>query len=194
MNKATSGSLHHFVPLQDIVILQEVYGHLMMVYKKSLAEFVVDDRDDDGGGREKTPAGKGHGDPHEQVIFFVIECLSNLITKKGSVLSAWALDPSIFHVFTRHSNLMTRKFAARYPWLHGAVLGAFHVHCSTNGHFLSSSSLVHSSSAPTAEHFKDILETISGILEQVNWGLVLKQICCSVQGTRGLGVASQFNL
>ena len=146
-----------------------------MVYKKSLAEFVVEDRGHDDDDREKTPSGKVGG-KHEQVVFFVIECLSNLITKKGSVLSAWALDPSIFHVFTRHSHLLTRKFAARYPWLHGALLGAFHVHCSTNGHFLSSSSLVHSSNSPTPEHFKDILETISGILEQVKCGFVFNSV------------------
>jgi len=41
----------------------------------------------------------------ERIIFFVLECLSNLITGKGSVLSMWALDPPVFVVLSRHSGL-----------------------------------------------------------------------------------------
>jgi hypothetical protein len=86
----------------------------------------------------------------------------------------WALDPSVFHVLIRHSKLRDRKFAARYPWLHCTLLGALHTHCSSNGHFLTSSALVHNSASPTSEHFKNILETIADIFDQARLNILAR--------------------
>ena len=39
----------------------------------------------------------------KKVVLFVLAALGNLATAKGSVLSMWALDPSIFNLLQQHS-------------------------------------------------------------------------------------------
>ena len=84
--------------LQNILVLQEVYCHLMRHYQTAIAHFA-------GTSPFITPGLEIPTKYPERIIFFVLECLSNLITAKGSVLSMWALDPPVFVVLSRHSGL-----------------------------------------------------------------------------------------
>ncbi len=105
----------------------------------------------------------------EQIIYFILECLSNLIVGKGSVLSMWALDPSIFVVLTRHSGLLTRKMMNQHPWVHYAIVSTLYTHCSNNGQFLATSNQFPTSTpSPTSEYFGILLETTGSLLEQTD--------------------------
>ena len=44
----------------------------------------------------------------ETLIHFTLNCLSDLINAKGSVLSMWALDPSLFTLLVNHSGLLEK--------------------------------------------------------------------------------------
>ena len=44
----------------------------------------------------------------EILIHFTLNCLSDLINAKGSVLSMWALDPSLFTLLVNHSGLLEK--------------------------------------------------------------------------------------
>jgi hypothetical protein len=156
---------------QDILVLQEVYSHFMTLYQMVLVEFA-----------DIVPFVKSSNlapmetskEKLEQILFFILECLSNLVVGKGSVLSIWALDPSVFIVLTRHSGLLTRTFSARYPWIHQALVATLRTHCSSHGYFLSSSQLISGSGSttsaisPTSEYFRMLLETMTAMLDQVS--------------------------
>jgi len=146
--------------------LQEVYGHLMRHYQAAIAHFA-------GTAPFVTPGVEAASKNPERIIFFVLECLSNLITGRGSVLSMWALDPPVFVVLSRHSGLQTRNFAARYPWLHFTLLSSLRMLCTSNLHFLSSSTIMltavtsQSTVSPTSENFKNTIELITEIFNKV---------------------------
>ena len=44
----------------------------------------------------------------EIIIHFTLSCLSDLINAKGSVLSMWALDPSLFTLLVNYSGLVDK--------------------------------------------------------------------------------------
>jgi hypothetical protein len=141
--------------------LQEVYGQLVALYQSVVANFA-----------SATPASATPEVAHhpEQVLFFVLECISNLIAGRGSVLSLWALDPAIFVVLTKHSRLGCARLAARQPWLHLALLTTLRTHCSSNGQFLASSHLISTSGSavsPTSEYFRLLLEEVTAVMKQV---------------------------
>ena len=160
---------------QDILVLQEVYCHFMTLYQMVLVEFA-----------DIVPFVKSSSfapietskEKLDHILFFILECLSNLVVGKGSVLSMWALDPSIFVVLTRHSGLLTRTFSARYPWVHHALVATLRTHCSSHVQFLSSSQLISGSGSatsamsPTSEYFKTLLDTMTAMLDQVGFDLV----------------------
>ena len=108
-------------------------------------------------------------DQLEQIIYFILECLSNLIVGKGSVLSMWALDPSIFVVLTRHSGLLSRKMMTQHPWIHYALVSTLYTHCLNNGQFLATSNQFPTSTlSPTSEYFGTLLETTGSLMEQTD--------------------------
>ncbi len=147
-------------------MLQEVYGHFMSLHQMVLIEFGDIQPFQNSTIQIKKCANR---EQLEQIIYFILECLSNLIVGKGSVLSMWALDPSIFVVLTRHSGLLTRKMMTQHPWIHYALVATLYTHCSNNGQFLATSSQFPTSTlSPTSEYFKTILETTGSLLEQTD--------------------------
>jgi hypothetical protein len=48
----------------------------------------------------------------------VLACLGKLATTAGSVLSMWALDPSIFLLLSNHCGLESPALARDHPSLH----------------------------------------------------------------------------
>ena len=163
-----------FVFLQDILVLQEVYGHFMSLYQMFFVALAdIPPFQTSVSALESVGSKELSKEQPEQILFFIIECLSNLIVGKGSVLSMWALDPSIFVVLTRHSGILTPKMMTRYPWIHHALVSTLFTHCSSNGQFISGSQLisgpgVNSSLSPTSEHFKILLETTAALLGENN--------------------------
>jgi hypothetical protein len=159
-----------FVFLQDILVLQEVYGHFMSLYQMIFVALAdIPPFQTSTTALESIGSNQISKHQSEQILYFILECLSNLIVGKGSVLSMWALDPSIFVVLTQHSGILCPKMMIRYPWIHHALVSTLFTHCSSNGQFISSSQLIsgsglNSSLSPTSEHFKILLETTGAML------------------------------
>merc|ERR1719320_1713051 len=86
--------------------------------------------------------------------------ISKIATVSGSILSMWALDPSIFHLLAHHSGLTCQTLAKTSPSVHHSTTTLFLNHCSTHSFFLSSL-LSPGSTSPTAGHFSFILQTVS---------------------------------
>ena len=103
------------------MVLQEIYGHLTEIYESALITIANIEpflkktiscrKAVEGTEKDNFPMERSHHQPRytrneaESIVCFSLECLSNLINAKGSVLSMWALDPSIFSLLINHSGL-----------------------------------------------------------------------------------------
>ena len=135
---------HQLLDTKNIHSLQEVYSHLTSNYKKAVA-----------------------GPGNEDSLFFVLDCLSNLIRAKGSVLSMWALDPSIFGLLNDQSSLKDIKFIKERPNVHYALVKTLVFHCDLHKQFATSSNLVANGgqSRPSATYFESAVVTCGKLLK-----------------------------
>jgi len=101
----------------------------------------------------------------KKVVLFVLAALGNLATAKGSVLSMWALDPSIFNLLQQHSGLHNTCLAVAHPAVHHSVLRLLLLHSSTHTFYQSSSALLGSTSAsPTSSHLTNLLTSLGNLI------------------------------
>ena len=107
--------------------MQEVYSHLTEIYESALISLadvdpflkktIMNDKSTIQNERiESKTAFTNVSQLHknllkreaEILIHFTLNCLSDLINAKGSVLSMWALDPSLFTLLVNHSGLLEK--------------------------------------------------------------------------------------
>ena len=94
-----------------------------------------------------------------------LACLGKVATTAGSVLSMWALDPSIFVLLSEHCGMATAAMAREHPSLHHAMVTLLTQHAATHAHFLSSSSLLSpSASSPTSGHLAALVGRLEHLL------------------------------
>lgn len=189
---------------KDIGVLQEAYQYLLNMFRDAVAEFTTErDKDDsEGGGEAKTeadeaeaeaePEGKvksaggkkgpslpGGGDRDlttPRAFRFFLGCVSATAAGKGSVLSMWALDPSLFNLLSRHSELDNDRFMRERPWLHLEAVQLLHDHCAAHSHFLTSSDMLPAASnnmtasSFTAGYFRQILVLAGRMLSSRDGG------------------------
>ena len=128
VHEETASLIRHLLKSKNIIVLQEVYSHLTEIYESALMAIAdikpflkksISNRkaiqENEKGNNALNPAMKRSYPQHrytrneaESVICFLLECLSNLVNAKGSVLSLWALDPSIFSLLINHSGLLEK--------------------------------------------------------------------------------------
>ncbi len=150
---------------KNIIVLQEVYGHLISLFEESLHQLGRVDR------FLKDNKFKDQRFTHRQLeaaFFFVLASLSQIIVAKGSVLSMWALDPSIFQLLNNRSGIHDAALVASSPWIHHAVVKTLFSHSCTHGFFVSSSSLIspNAVSSPNASYFVEVLRTMQKLLRR----------------------------
>lgn len=191
--KVTANLFRQLLKSKNIIILQEVYCHLTEIYESALVTianikpFLKKGTSNQNAilENETTNAStvEGHAKSYQQtrytkkegeiLIFFVLECLSDLVNAKGSVLSMWALDPSIFNLLVKNSGLLEdqQDFRWRSPWIHEALVKTLIIHCTCHNQFTSSSNLITninmiSHSSPTVKYLETILETAASFLSR----------------------------
>lgn len=123
----TASFARHLLKSKNIIILQEVYGYLTGIYESALISLADVEpflkktiSNDKSTIEEKQICSKKVIGKHsylpknlsskdaEKVIHFTLSCLSDLINAKGSVLSMWALDPSVFTLLVNYSGLLNK--------------------------------------------------------------------------------------
>ena len=96
------------------------------------------------------------------VTTLVQASLSRIATVSGSILSMWALEPSIYQLLASHSGILCPKMLRMSPSLHYTTLYLFLQHCATHSFFLSSSSLIMpGSTSPASGNFAHLLKLVS---------------------------------
>ena len=82
---------------------------------------------------------------------WVHACISKIATVSGSILSMWALEPSIFQLLASHTGMLCPKLVRAAPSLHANAVNLLLQHCATHSYFLSSSSLLQKAAFALAE-------------------------------------------
>ena len=122
--------LHNLLSLKHVLILQKVYRLLLERFETAIITL-------SGGGvkpfldannrTEKTTKLTA-----KKTVLFVLAAISNIATAKGSVLSMWALEPSIFIVLCDHAGLADAGVAVGHPAVHHAMLRLLLLHSSAH--------------------------------------------------------------
>ena len=119
VQEETANLYRHLLKSKNIIVLQEVYSHLTEIYEAAmialaniepfLKKTIADSKDQtkNNNDRNTTTISKFKEFAHrytkkeaEKISLFVLNCLSDLVNGKGSVLSMWALEPSIFSLLS----------------------------------------------------------------------------------------------
>lgn len=157
----TVNLLHNLLNLKNVHILQEVYLILLERYEKALGTladikpFLEANRFQEK--MSKTSAKK--------MVMFVLAAIGNISTTKGSVLSMWALDPSIFNVLQQYSGLHNTCMAVAHPAIHHSILRLLLLHSSAHNFYQTSSALLGSTTAsPTSFHLTNLLTSLSSLI------------------------------
>ena len=115
---------------------------------------------------------------------WVHACISKIATVSGSILSMWALEPSIFQLLASHSGMLCAKLVRAAPSLHANTVSLLLQHCATHSYFLSSSSLLNKdSTSPTAGNFARLLEVVTKLLTWTHLPIPTRQhVVKSIRG------------
>ena len=141
---------------KSVTVLTEVWRLLAMRAQQATAALSLARPEDPPWGQEQLSISLAR-----RQLAWVLACLGKMATTTGSVLSMWALDPSIFLLLSLHCGLTSSCLAREHPSLHWALASLLTQHSATHSHFLSSSSLLSSSSSPTAGHFSSLLSLLT---------------------------------
>lgn len=157
----TINLLHALLNLKNVIIMQNVYLLLMERFEKALYSlanvkpFL----------ESNAYSVKMHKTTAKKMVMFVLAAIGNIATTKGSLLSMWALDPSIFEVLSQHSGLHNTCLAVAHPAIHHSILRLLLLHSSTHSFYQSSSELLGSTSAsPTSQHLTNLLNSLSTLI------------------------------
>ena len=147
--KASIRFFRNLLKSKNILVLQEGYAALLKTFQTDLTKC------------------------NSKQVLFVLECLSDVIYAKGSILSMWALDPPVFLLLAQNGRLLDADFCKYQPLTHFAILKMLKTHCTCHHQFLPSSQLLTvtnnqtSMAAPTAKYFQILLYTIMEIIKLV---------------------------
>lgn len=169
---------HRILAIKDVEILLAAYKFVLDDLDKAMSSV----RD------KKTIAGSMDHARAQFDINFNLLTLSTLATSNSSILVMWTLQPSILVVLLDKLQLLDTELWSDYQNLHYAILRVAYQHCVKNNNFISSSALLRSknyslvesfnrlvletdsasSSSPSAEHFRLIIEFLEKALPSNN--------------------------
>lgn len=168
---------HRVLAIKNVKVLQEAY------------KYILDDLDNAMETIRKNNAEVGIDHSQAQfAINFDLLTLSTLAMSNNSILVMWTLQPSILVVLLEKLHLLSTDLWRNHQKLHYAIIRVAYQHCIQNSNFISSSSLLRSknytildsfnrlglestpvsTTSPTAEHFRFIIEFLEKILPKDN--------------------------
>ncbi|CAD5118686.1 DgyrCDS7369 [Dimorphilus gyrociliatus] len=117
----------------------------------------------------------------ESYATFYSVALSSLATMKNNLLT-FALNPSLFQLFSNRLRLWDKTFIQFYPEVTATAFQTFFSYCSTHEHFISSSSLNTGTSTShfggeTTEFFERLLKFLTKILKCSGICYEIRRIC-----------------
>ena len=153
---------HSIFGQKNVLVLQDMYAVLLERYEVALVNLISSKPFLDKNNYCKKNMSSNTA---KNTIMFVLAALSNLATNKGSLLSVWALEPSLFNLLSQHSGLHNSTLAMSYPAIHHSILRMLLLHSSAHHFYQSSSSLLGSlSTSPTSENLSVLMTSLANLM------------------------------
>lgn len=163
---------HRILAIKNVDILQRAY------------KFILDDLDQAMLSMQNSSCSAADRSRTQFDINFNLLTISTLAIANSSILVMWTLQPSILVVLLEKLRLLDIDLWSNHQSLHYAILRVAYQHCLKNNNFISSSALLRaknyslvdsfnhlaletspaSSTSPTAEHFRIIIEFLEKAL------------------------------
>ncbi|XP_067639367.1 serine/threonine-protein kinase Smg1 [Eurosta solidaginis] len=164
---------HEVLMVKNVPLLQEAYRHITIDILNTIETLETHD--------ETLPAYTSAILQAEATLSFYLTALSVLATQTSSIISMYALHPSILELLIIHCKAGANPLWQRHPTLHAALLNVLVIHCLRNHNFRTTSRLLTTElistttkhaldekSSPTSENFSLILNFVDGILSAAN--------------------------
>ena len=152
---------HAIFSQKNVLVLQDMYAVLLERYETALVRLISAKpflEKNNFNQKLNTVTAKN-------TIMFVLAALSNLATNKGSLLSVWALEPSLFNLLSQHSGLHNSSLAMAHPAIHHSILRMLLLHSSAHHFYQSSSSLLGSlGNSPTSENLSILMTSLANLM------------------------------
>ncbi|XP_039962774.1 serine/threonine-protein kinase Smg1 [Bactrocera tryoni] len=163
---------HEILMIKNVPLLQETYRHVTADMYNAIATLEAFDDDTATGQISKVLRA-------EATLNFYLTALSALATQTSSIISMYALYPSILELLITNCKAGATHLWLRHPTLHNALLSVLVVHCQKNHNFRPTSRLLREplfapkhaldeNNSPTSENFSLILQFLAGILSAAN--------------------------
>ncbi|XP_053950535.1 serine/threonine-protein kinase Smg1 [Anastrepha ludens] len=162
---------HEILMIKNVPLLQEIYRHITadMFNARAILERY-------GGGVAGCFSDVLQA---ESTLNFYLTALSALATQTSSIISMYALYPSILELLITNCKAGDMCLWQYHPTLHNALLNVLVVHCQKNHNFRPTSRLLteplfaskhalDENNSPTSENFSLILQFLAGILGAAN--------------------------
>ncbi|XP_036318874.1 serine/threonine-protein kinase Smg1 [Rhagoletis pomonella] len=158
---------HEILMIKNVPLLQETYRHITADMFNAIA--ILNTHDD--------PVTENYSEvlQAESTLNFCLTALSVLATQTSSIISMYALHPSILELLITNCKAGDIQMWQHYPTLHNALLNVLVVHCQKNHNFRPTSRLLteplfaskhalDENNSPTSENFSLILQFLAEIL------------------------------
>lgn len=162
---------HEILMIKNVPLLQKTYRHVTADMFKAIATLEAHD-DSVAGHTSKVLRA-------EATLNFYLTALSVLATQTSSIISMYALYPSILELLITNCKAAATHLWLRHPTLHNALLSVLVVHCQKNHNFRPTSRLLSEplfapkhaldeNNSPTSENFSLILQFLADIFSAAN--------------------------
>ncbi|XP_004535156.1 serine/threonine-protein kinase Smg1 [Ceratitis capitata] len=193
---------HEILMIKNVPLLQEAYRHITADMLKAIA--TLEEHDNTATGRTSKVL------QAELTLNFYLTALSALATQTSSIISMYALHPSILELLITRCKAGAMHLWLRHPSLHHALLNVLVDHCQKNHNFLPTSRLLierlfapkhalDDNNSPTSENFTLILQFLVSILSAANdmnitnLDLLLDWVACLLVECKGNAVVLKQN-
>ncbi|KAK8726162.1 hypothetical protein OTU49_010400, partial [Cherax quadricarinatus] len=196
--QATLGVYHAVLSLKNVPLLQEAYNYILAdlqhAHRVLIPEgfvFTVSD----------VLEGVKYNETEATILMmYYMTVLAEVANTRNSIITMWALTPSLVDLLAYHLTPASSQLALHYPEVQYAILFLLYSHCAKHSHYISSSTLIVGASSPfipssvsvkfsggspggfsgssTSENFTTILTVLSSVFHQRHvTGANILQLC-----------------
>lgn len=165
---------HEVLMIKNVPLLQEAYYHIRRDIELNIQLFRSQLQNNDHQSCETVDNGKNFMKIASEIkLNFYLSALAVLATQTSSIISNYALNPSILELLVNHYQADDESLWSLSPTLHEALIELIQVHCTKNYNFCRSSSILLKSqqqqlntviNSPTSENFGHILQFLMRII------------------------------
>ncbi|KAK7086208.1 hypothetical protein SK128_014254 [Halocaridina rubra] len=144
--QATLAVNHAILSLKNVPLLQEAYNYILADLQVAHQMLVPQ-------AEKFTTSSVLEGVSYDEqeaivILMYYMTVLAEVANTRNSIITMWALTPSLVDLLATHLTPTSAHLALHYPEVQYAILFLLYSHCTKHSHYASSSTLIVGASAP----------------------------------------------